>query len=215
MKKSRKKILNILRSQVFYNVISLIALIVSFSTLIFTLYNQVKHDKVEIILSEGYEKDRIVECVIDESAAYLNIPLIITITNKSNLVQPVNRIDIEIAETKYTNFECNEVYEMSGEQLNFPINVPEQSSYAIQINLHLPLEEKTLKEICELYLLNNQNGRYELDTINDFEEKISSIKYAESLSLSDMLKSVFYIDFWMPNSKREYPVIQYLYMFPK
>jgi len=215
VKKQEKGILNILRSQVFYNVISLIALIVSFSTLIFTVYTQINHDKINIILSEGYEKDRIVECVIDESTAYLNIPLIITITNKSNLVQPVNRIDIEIAETKYTNFEWNDVYEMSGEQLYFPVNVPEQSSYAIQINLHLPLEEKALLEIRELYSLNNQSGRYELDTINDFEKKISNIKYSENLSLSDILKSVFYIDFWMPNSKREYPVIQYLYVFPK
>lgn len=215
MKRHGKKILDILRSQVFYNVISLIALIVSFSTLIFTIHNQVNHDKINIILSEGYEKNRIVECVIDENVAYLNVPVIITITNKSNLVQPINRIDIEIADTKKSNYEWNDVYEISGEQLYFPVNIPEQSSYAIQINLHLPLEEKALQEISELYFLDNQNGRYELDTINNFEEKISNIKYAENLSLSDILKTVFYIDFWMPNSKREYPVIQYPYMFPK
>lgn len=215
MKTLDKKILNILRSQIFYNIISLIALMVSFSTLVFTICNQVKYDKIDIVLSEGFEKNRIVECVIEEDKAYLNIPLIITITNRSNLVQPVNRIDIEITDNKKINYEWNDIYAMSGERLHLPVNIQEQSSYAIQINLHLSLEEKTLKEICNLYLLNDQSGRYELDTINDFEKKISNVKFAENLSLSDILKTVFYIDFWMPNSKDEYPVIQYAYMFPK
>jgi len=215
VKNQGKKVLNILRSQVFYNVISLIALIVSFSTLIFTVYNQVKYDKINIILSEGFEKNRMIECVLNEDEAYLNIPVIITITNKSNLVQPVDRIDVEIADTSKNDYEWNEIYEISGNKLYLPVNIPEQSSYAFQINLHLPLEEKTLQEICELYLISNQSGRYELGTINDFEEKINTIKYSESLSLSDILKTVYYINFWMPNSKHDYPVVKYIYMFPK
>lgn len=214
-KLKKKKILNFLASQLFYNIISLAALVLSICSIFLTIYFQRENNKIAISLSEDISRNENIVCCIEEKTAYLRFPVIITMINQSNIVQPIERVDIELPDIKESYFKWNDIFDSSNEVLTFPVNVSPQSAYALKIYLTINLTDKVLQEICNLYNIENEVGSYSIGTMSEFEDKISDIVYSNNVSLKDILKTRYDIVFWLPNIEKEVPIMTYPFLYPK
>ncbi len=189
-------------------------MLVSALTFYYSYRQAQKSEEFSLKLTESRVTGKKLTLTSNNSTFHLTVPIRIMITNTSGITQPIERVDVTM--DRETNYYWDHVFEINGQKMMFPKDIPSKGSYGIEIWVDIPIAPKTAEEIIKLYSIKKftEGIPYQLSELEDFENKLKTIKFDNGSNLYNLTRHKLTVDFYFLSASEGIGITNYPLMLP-